>query len=278
MEHKQLKFAVVGGDSRQVRLCKLLEQDGHFVRTFGLEHYRFETGILPCESMEQAALGANCVIFPMPMTQEGRLNGPLAAQPLKPERLLEALPQDCLVMGGMVPDGVHQAAAKRGITLHDYLLREELALLNAAITAEGALQIAMENTDHTLWGSDCLVIGYGRIGKILCQRLRGLGARVTAAARKCADLAQARCDCLETVETQYLELVLPQQEIIFNTAPGLVLPAHRLELVDPQAVIIDLASKPGGAGFRAHRPGLLFWAPPITIEGKNPASRGVVAR
>lgn len=248
MEEKKLKFAVVGGDTRQVRLCRLLEADGHLVRTFALENYRFETGILPCDTMEQAAREADCVIFPMPMTQEGRLNAPLAAGEHKPDHLLEALPP-CVVMGGMVPEGMHLAAQRLGIVLHDYLKREELALMNAAITAEGAIQIAMENTERAINGSRCLVIGYGRIGTMLCARLRGLGAKVTTAARRCSQLALAQCEALDTVELTGLAAVLPRQDIIFNTAPAMVLPRPLLEKVDPQALVIDLASKPGGAGF-----------------------------
>ena len=246
---KKLRVVVAGGDTRQVHLCQLLEQDGHQVRAFALDRYRFETGILTCATMEQAAYEADCAIFPMPMTQEGRLNAPLAAEPQKPERLLEALPGGCIAMGGMVPENLRQTAARRGNTLHDYLQREELARMNAAITAEGAIQVAMENTEQALLGSRCLVVGYGRIGSQLAARLRALGARVTATARQWKDLAQIRCDGMEALPTGQLERVLPHAELVFNTAPALVLPRERLALLPASAVVIDLASKPGGAGF-----------------------------
>lgn len=246
--------------------------DGHLVRTFALENYRFETGILPCDSLGQAAREADCVIFPMPMTQEGRLNAPLAAQEHKPDRLLEELPAGCVVMGGMVPEGLHQAARRLGVVIHDYLKREELALMNAAITAEGAIQIAMENTERAINGSRCLVIGYGRIGTALCARLRGLGAKVTTAARRCSQLALAQCEALDTVAIQDLSKVLPRQDIIFNTAPAMVLPRPLLEKMQPQAVVIDLASKPGGADFMRHRYGTLYCSLPRHRMGTTSAT------
>ena len=72
--------------------------------------------------------------------------------------------------------------------LEDYFLREELTVANAAATAEAAIQVAMEHLDRTLLGMDCLVVGFGRIGKLLSSRLHGLGGRVTATARKPGDL------------------------------------------------------------------------------------------
>ena len=38
-------------------------------------------------------------------------------------------------------------------------------------------------------GSRVLVIGYGRVGRLLAHRLKGLGARVTVSARSFRDLA-----------------------------------------------------------------------------------------
>ncbi len=69
---------------------------------------------------------------------------------------------------------------------------EELAVANAVPTAEGAIQIALEELPITLHGARALVIGYGRLGKALAQRLDGLGARVTVAARSWEALAWAQ--------------------------------------------------------------------------------------
>lgn len=51
-------------------------------------------------------------------------------------------------------------------------------IMNAVPTAEGAIQIAMEQTDVTLHGLPVLVIGHGRIGSLLARRLAALGAKV----------------------------------------------------------------------------------------------------
>ena len=43
-------------------------------------------------------------------------------------------------------------------------------------TAEGAIQLAMEELPITLHGARVLVIGYGRLGRVLADRLAGLKA------------------------------------------------------------------------------------------------------
>ena len=54
---------------------------------------------------------------------------------------------------------------------------------NAALTAEGALFAAMRAQERALGDCDCLVIGWGRIGRALTEMLVALGARVTVASR-----------------------------------------------------------------------------------------------
>lgn len=49
----------------------------------------------------------------------------------------------------------------------------------------GAIQIAISERETVLCGSSVLVIGYGRIGTIMAERLQGLKADVTVAARSC---------------------------------------------------------------------------------------------
>ena len=55
-------------------------------------------------------------------------------------------------------------------------------IANAVPTAEGAVQLAMEELPITLHGARVLVVGFGRVGKLTAHRFRALGARVSVAA------------------------------------------------------------------------------------------------
>ena len=56
-------------------------------------------------------------------------------------------------------------------------------------TAEGAINVAINNTKFTLHGANVLVLGFGRVGKVLAQKLQGMGANVYCEARKKSDLS-----------------------------------------------------------------------------------------
>ncbi|MFR2331474.1 MAG: NAD(P)-dependent oxidoreductase [Flavonifractor plautii] len=91
----------------------------------------------------------------------------------------------------------------------------------------------MEELPITLHGARVLVIGYGRLGRVLADRLAGLKARVSVAARRYADLAWAE-NCGYGVEhTGQLEGWLCGYDLVVNTVPVRVL--REAELVRSEA-------------------------------------------
>ena len=122
---------------------------------------------------------------------------------------------------------------------------------NALPTAEGAIQLALELADRTLAGSRCLVAGFGRIGKVLADRLRALGAEVSVSARKYGDLAWVRALGYAPCRTDALAGTLGDYDLIFNTVPALVLDQRLLAETREDCVILDLASAPGGVDLDA---------------------------
>ena len=114
----------------------------------------------------------------------------------------------------------------------------------------------MDRMDRTLLGMDCLVLGFGRIGKLLCNRLHGLGARVTAAARRPSDLAWIRAYGWRAVNTYSLDGNRSDFGIVFNTIPSLVLEGPLLAQLPQECLCVDLASVQGIDLAAAERLGL----------------------
>ena len=135
-------------------------------------------------------------------------------------------------------------------------------------TAEGAIQIALEELPITLHGARALVVGYGRLGRALAPRLSALGARVSVAARKWEDLAWIEAAGYTAEHTGELEGWLCGYDLIVNTVPARVLDAAALAELKPGCLVIDLASKPGGVDFdAAARLGVrAIWA--LSLPGK----------
>ena len=122
---------------------------------------------------------------------------------------------------------------------------------NALPTAEGAIQIAMEELPITLHDARVLVIGFGRLGQALAPRLRALGARVWVAARRYEQRAAAESMGLGSEGMHRLPDWLCGYDLVLNTVPAPVLGARELNALKERALVIDLASRPGGVDMDA---------------------------
>ncbi len=248
-------FGVIGGDRRQAELARLIARDGTPVLTYGLECWK----PVGAATLEQAVT-ADVVILPLPLCKgEGVLN--CEEDPVPTLELFRRLRPGQRILAGKVKPQQHQEASACGLTLEDYFLREELTVANAAATAEAVIQVAMETLDRTLLGMNCLVLGFGRIGRLLSYRLHGLGARVTASARKPKDLAWIRAYGWSAVETGTLDGELGTFDLVFNTIPSRVLDEGLLAQLPKDCICIDLASQQGIDAAAAEQLGLRhIWA------------------
>ena len=229
-------FGVAGGGQRAAELVRLLKLDGYSVSAYGVESP--ET-----EALEDA-LGADVVILPVPLFgPNGTLNCP-GADLSAPELLAKFRPGQ-RVFAGMIPPEIVNGARAAGISMTDYMKLEPVAIANAAATADAALCLTMQETRDTVAGKRCLVLGFGRIGKLLCHRLRGAGASVTAAARNPNDRAWIRAFGLDALDASCLTGRLSGFQIVYNTIPAPILGEELLRELPPDCFLMDLASERG---------------------------------
>lgn len=138
----------------------------------------------------------------------------------------------------LTPDGGHiiaPPAERRGVP---YWADPVYTLENAALTAEGAVELILRRSDRALAGQSALVVGYGRIGTLLAARLAALGAHVTVAARSASALAAARISGHNSVD---ISNIPASYDIVVNTVPAPILSGSF-----GAALCLDLASAPGG--------------------------------
>lgn len=231
-----MKAIIIGGDERMLRLCRLLERDGHGVFPLALEK------ALPVQGPPDFA-GADCVILPLPAERGGALNAPFAAEKHSLAELLLPARPGTVLFAGMAGESLRRLCAERGLKLMDYFAREELQVKNAALTAEGALELLLRLDRSALCGRRILISGFGRIGRLLAPKLLALGAHVSVAARSPADRAWAEamgCTALgiaEAVEEGY--------DFVVNTVPSPIFGSSEIERFG-DAKLVELASAPYG--------------------------------
>lgn len=245
---QQPVFLIVGGDLRQLSAAKALCEDGAvFVRGFDL-HPVLPEGVRPWT----ADCLADVLILPLPCSLDGStVHAPFSSARIPLDTLSGCLAADAAVFGGRVCDPTRAVFSAQGLSVTDYLEREELSVLNAVPTAEGALQLMLEELPTTVFGRRCLITGYGRIAKVLSRMLLALGASVTVAARKPEDLIWAEIAGCKTVTIAKLDAALPDTDLICNTVPALLFAKTQLRRCRPGVLVIDLASRPGGVDFEA---------------------------
>lgn len=239
---------VAGGDRRAAALARLMAEDGMHVHTYALEKAE---GTHCAPSMDCAA-EADCIVLPMPAAGgDGYLNAPLAEKPHPLEEIIAPLRPGQLIFAGMPGPRLVGLCAAHGLVLQDYAAREDLALRNAVPTAEGAIQLAMEQQPITVHGANVLILGFGRLGQALVPRLRGLGAAVSVAARRADQRALAESMGAAPLPLDRLADRLCTSDLVLNTIPSPVLGHTELSALPNGALVIDLASRPGGVDWDA---------------------------
>lgn len=251
--------ALIGGDGRFRSLAAMLREDRCFsVLTAGLsETGREDTDLLTCLSE------AELVVAPVPFSRDGRcLFAPYAASPIPFSRLEEAAAAAeegrtdgggrRVFLSGTLPDNLKAALVGHGFCCHDLLQRDDYAILNAIPTGEGVLQAVMEALPVTVFGLPSLVLGCGRVGRVLAKQLKALGAEVTVALRSGRDRAWAFSEGFSVCGYgEALEGVARGARLVVNTVPAPVLCESLIRQTRPDCLLVDVASGAGGTDFGA---------------------------
>lgn len=265
------KISVIGGDLRSLKLIELLQKDGFIVYTYGFElaeEISNNTKIKICKDLKSALDKSKVIIGPIPFSSDRQnLLTPFSENKISVSDFLDSI-EGKIVIGGNFSEEIRKKFEAKNVEYIDLIKREEFSVLNAISTAEGTIEIMIRETQRTIHGSKILVMGFGRVGKVLSDKLAGIGADVYCEARKNEDIAWIKTYGYKPVKLSELDDYLNQFEIIINTIPFQILDEKRLELVKKDTVLIDLASNPGGIDRNAAKKNKLklIWA--LSLPGK----------
>lgn len=277
----ELKFAVLGGDLRQLVTAKEFAADGYEVALFGFNEYQGDFGeVTRCDDISSALGNADIIILPLPCSFDGiHLNAPFSKSEVKISRIFEIAGPEALFLGGKICPKIQDYAEKNSIDMIDYFKREELIVSNSIPSAEGAVAIALNELPITLFASHSLVLGFGRLGKILSKTLAALGSDVHVAARRTSDFAWMEAYGYTPHNIYKLTEEVRNADVIFNTVPQIILNEELLHEIPEKTLIVDLASRPGGVDMEAAKKlGIrVVWA--LSLPGKvAPVSAGHIIK
>jgi dipicolinate synthase subunit A len=246
-------IAVIGGDGRYLELIRQLQSMANTsVTLVGFD--KLEQGFMGLtqsdfDDLELEHLDA--VILPITGTDsEGNVETVFSDQPIQIKKeWFQHLPESALVFTGITNDYLSSATEEADISLIPLLNRDDVAIYNSIPTAEGTIMMAIEHTDYTIHASRVIVTGFGRVGNTVANKFSALGAKVSVSARSIKDLARITEMGLTAIPLSQLARYTDQCDLLINTIPSPVINREAIQALQSHALIIDLASIPGGTDF-----------------------------
>ena len=244
----KVDILIAGGDQRQLYCAQRLSREfGTAVLGFDDEYI---TGDMNAEIADSSSERRyDCAVLPVvPLDSSGEINTPCSKDSVSAGTIRNMLRADALIFAGKADEQLRRAF--QGMEICEYLSCGELVLRNAVPTAEGVVQIVLEELPVTINGLKALVVGMGRCGSVIAALLRSFGAEVTVAVRSAEGAAKARVAGVKAVR---MEDMGTDYGLVVNTAPSHVFDRERLSGFSRDTLFIDIASKPGGIDMEAAR-------------------------
>lgn len=263
-------FGVIGGDKRVLFLSKMLIEDGHNVKICGFENSDLYPELNKIhDSLQNTISNTQYIIFPVVPTSDYKtINSPFSSSEIAIDDDLINLLEDKIIFCGK-KDVLHKANSKfQKLKIKDYSSKEDFMIFNAIPTAESAVCIAIQEYDKTLFGSNCLISGFGRIGKVLAKLLKSFGCNVSVSARKNSDLSWIEVLGYTPIHTNHIDNI-SKYDLIFNTISYMIFDKSLLSTCKKETIIIDLASKPGGVDFDYANKNKIKVLHALGLPGKN---------
>ncbi|GAB6932208.1 dipicolinate synthase subunit DpsA [Calditerricola satsumensis] len=248
-----IHIAFAGGDARHLEVIRKCVELDATVTLFGYDNLNPPpVGTTKGRWVPGELTGIDVLVLPVVGTDDnGHVESIFAPGTLvfRDEHAAQLKPST-LVFTGMARPYLLNLCQRHRLRLIQLLDVDEVAIYNSIPTMEGALMMAIQNTDITLHDAQTIVLGLGRTGFTLAQGLKALGAHVRVGVRRPEHYARAFAMGYAPFYLRDLAQCVRDVDIVFNTIPALVLTAEVIARMPPHAVIIDLASSPGGTDFR----------------------------
>ena len=264
-------YGIIGGDNRNIKLSILLAKEKNIVYTYGLEkaeEIKDNQKINICTDLKEILEKADNIISAIPFSKDGKnINMPYSEEKIAIQDCIKLMKNKVLI-AGQISEETKDIAQKNNCKIIDIMKKEEIVILNTIATAEGTIQILMENTDTILQGLKVLILGFGRVSKTLAQKLQQLQMEVTCAARKETDIAWIETYGYNFININNINEKFSEYDVIINTVPSKIITEKEMAYINQKTLIIDLASYPGGVDFeKAKEKNIkVIWA--LGIPGK----------
>ena len=246
---KKRNIAIIGGDMRQRYLADILLSKELSTLCYGNSPMNKTTII--ANNLNEIMENSTVLICPIPFTTDQTyIINFERKEDLTIKNFINGLKPHHIVIGGKFPTALKEYCCDQKITHYDLLENESFSINNAIATAEGAIMEAIQSSPINIHNSKCLILGFGRCGSVLANRLSNLNGNICILVRREIQAAIASSYGYSYCYEDQLEVKVQESDFIFNTIPSLILTEKTLKLVNKDSTIIDIAAFPGGLDYK----------------------------
>jgi len=252
--NKHPVLLIIGGDFRQLEVINILAPKLGTIYLVGFENISISFDNIKKVSIENVPFSIlDFILLPVPGIQDdGVVESKFSDEPIIfTKEILNQTNEKCILYTGVITSYLKQLTEEWHREIVALFARNEVAISNSIPTAEGTLMLAIQHTNITIHQSHVIVSGFGRVGMTVARLFSNVGAYVRVYARKAEDIARIAEMNMTPISSSNLVQSLNESDIIINTVPSLILTASLIKEMPAHALIIDLASKPGGTDFQA---------------------------
>lgn len=233
------KFLIIGGDTRFNLLFQILKDKCKrcVYLNCGKDISLFSSFIKSFD----------VIVFPLPLTKDGvYINSQNESFNLKIEDVINAIDENTIVLGGIIPESYKRLLEKKNIKYYDYYTNKDFLALNSHLTALGTMKLICGENKFEEKHKNVLITGYGYLAKALCTCADELGMNVSLIARKQKNRADAQEHGFDAYDFPIYEDMLQKFDYIFNTVPSKIFSEENIKKLKKDTVFVELASKPYG--------------------------------
>lgn len=225
-----MRFLFIGGDMRMVYAAERIDR-------------LYDTGTIGLGDEKKPRGKYSVIVLPMPLTKDNEhVFAPLSGEEISISSVTDFADKNAVIYSGGFNAQLWEICRANSFVCENYCSRESLVLKNAALTAEAAAGMLIQNSPASLLGAKALIIGFGRIGKALARRLAVFGTEVTVAARNPADRTLAEILGCHSVPIGDIILNLPDYDCIVNTAPAQIFTERHFAGMKDGGIFMELAT------------------------------------
>lgn len=248
-----IHIVIMGGDARYLEVIRRLNELDAQLSLVGfdqLDQYFNGAIKVDLEDIDQSTVDA--IVLPISgANEDGLIETIFSDKPIyMTEEWLGKTPEHCTVYTGISTAYLNSCVSNVNRELVKLFERDDLAIYNSVPTVEGTLMLVIQNTDITVHQSNVVILGLGRTGMTLARIFHALGAHVKVGARKPEHLARITEMGMTPFHIKDLEDNVGEMDVCINTVPAKILTGRVIAKMPPHALIVDIASKPGGTDFR----------------------------